>query len=248
MVFTRASGQDREMASLGISRQRRVWSKRADEWNHGAVAGLDQVIDQVLGFAEAEGVALAVDLGCGTGALTLPLARQATKVVAVDVSSAMIDHLRRNAEAAGLTNVDGRTAPIEQLELAPGSVDVIVSNYALHHLRDKDKQVVVQRAATWLRPGGRLVIGDMMFGRGGDARDWAIAANKVRVLLRKGPGGAWRVAKNLWRYTWRVQERPVSMSAWQSMLKRAGFEDIHAVGVLSEAGVVAGRLGGGGQG
>ncbi len=242
MVVTSASGQDVTMASLGISRQRRVWTKRAEEWDHGSVPGLDRVIEQVLGLAKPEGVALAVDLGCGTGALTLPLARMAKQVVAVDVSQAMIDLLRRHAQESGLTNIDARTGAIEELDLAPGSVDVVVTNYARHHLRDRDKQVVVERAARWLRPGGRLVIGDMMFGRGGDARDWAIAAGKVKALVRKGPGGVWRVVKNLWRYTWRVQERPVSMSAWQSMLRKAGFEAVEAVGVLAEAGVVGGRL------
>ncbi len=226
---------------ISANRQRRVWTKRAEGWDHGSVTGLEVVIDTVLDRAQPQPGEFAVDLGCGTGALTIPLARRCGQVLAVDVSDAMIDRLRARLSDAGLGNVETRTVPIEQLELPPASVDLVVSNYALHHLRDRDKQVVVERAAIWLRPGGRLAVGDMMFGRGGEARDWAIAAGKMRALGRRGPGGWWRIAKNLWRYLWRVQERPVSLSAWTAMFERAGFEDLSNVSVHAEAGVVAGR-------
>ena len=130
--------------------------------------------------------------------------------------------------------------PIERLGLAESSVDLIVSNYALHHLRDRDKQVAVNEALRWLRPGGKLVIGDMMFGRGGDARDREIIGSKLALLLRKGPGGWWRIVKNAGRYLIRFQERPVSMSAWAAMFERAGLTDVEALPVVNEAAVVKG--------
>jgi SAM-dependent methyltransferase len=116
----------------------------------------------------------------------------------------------------------------------------VVSNYALHHLRDRDKQVAVNEAFKWLRPGGKLVIGDMMFGRGGDARDREIIGAKLTLLLRKGPGGWWRIIKNSGRYVIRFQERPVSMSAWAAMFNKAGLIDVEAIPVVNEAAVVRG--------
>ena len=98
----------------------------------------------------------------------------------------------------------------------------------------------MQRAYGWLRPGGRLVVGDMMFGRGGESRDRAIISSKVALLVRKGPGGWWRIAKNAGRYLLRFQERPVSISAWVEMFERAGFGDVRAVPVVNEAAVVVG--------
>jgi hypothetical protein len=80
----------------------------------------------------------------------------------------------------------------------------------------------------------------MMFGRGGDERDREIISSKVLLLVRKGPGGWWRIAKNGGRYVFRTQERPVSMSAWVAMFERAGFEGVKAVPVVNEAAVVLG--------
>jgi SAM-dependent methyltransferase len=229
-------------ADRNIARQQRFWTRRAASWDHGAGnnPGLVRVVERVLAEADPAPDALAVDLGCGSGQVTLALAKRCGTVVGVDVSQKMIALLLENAAREGVTNVEGRAVPIERLGLEAGSVDVIVSNYALHHLRDRDKQVAVDQAANWLKPGGRLVIGDMMFGRGGDARDREIIGSKLVLLLRKGPGGWWRIAKNSGRYLFRFQERPVSMSAWVAMLNKAGLTDVEAIPVVNEAAVVRG--------
>jgi SAM-dependent methyltransferase len=182
-----------------------------------------------------------VDLGCGTGQISMPLALQGAQVLAVDVSSAMVRQLQAEARQRGASTLDGLALPIEELALPPASVDLIVSSYALHHLRDADKARLVSAAYGWLRPGGRLVLADMMFGRGASSRDRAIIRTKVAALARKGPGGWWRIAKNAARFLLRVQERPVSMDAWTAMLTRSGFAEVSARTIVAEAGLVAGR-------
>lgn len=229
-------------ASANIARQQRFWTRRAAEWDHGAGnnPGLVKVVEAVLQEAAPAQGMLAVDLGCGSGQLTLRLAAEVASVIGVDVSQRMIDLLAANAREAGVTNVEGRATPIEHLDVAAGSVDVVVSNYALHHLRDPDKALAVRRAAGWLKPGGRLVVGDMMFGRGGETRDREIIASKVRGMLRKGPAGWWRIAKNAGRYLFRYGERPISMGAWVRLFEQAGLVDVRAVPVVNEAAVVVG--------
>lgn len=233
-----ATGADRN-----IARQQRFWTRRAVSWDHGAAnnPGLVKVVERVLAESEATPSTVAVDLGCGSGQVTLALARRCQNVLGVDVSPKMIALLLDNARAEGLENVTGRAVPIERLGLEDASVDLVVSNYALHHLRDRDKQTAISEAARWLRPGGRLVIGDMMFGRGGDPRDREIIGSKLALLVRKGPGGWWRILKNSGRYLLRFQERPVSMSAWKTMFERAGLVEIRTLPVVNEAAVVAGR-------
>lgn len=225
-----------------IARQRRFWTRQAVSWDHGAGnnPGLVRVVDTLIAEAAPRPDDRAVDLGCGSGQVTLALAARTASVLAIDVSQKMIDLLLEHAHREHITNVEGKAIPIEHLDFAPGSVDLVVSNYAFHHLRDTDKPAVVRQIFTWLRPGGRFVLGDMMFGRGGDARDRQIIASKLSLLVRKGPGGWWRIAKNGARYLFRAQERPVSMAAWSKMLEEAGFEGVRAVPVVNEAAVVLG--------
>lgn len=227
-------------ARRGSRLQQLVWDRRAATWDHHGVTGLPKVIAAVLDRSEIEPGGVAVDLGCGTGALALPLAERGAKVTAVDLSRSMADLLEKKAADAGLSTVTCVVAPVEHYELPPASVDLVVSNYALHHLRDPDKQAVVRSAATWLRPGGRLVIGDMMFGRGSTSRDRAIIGSKAKVMLRRGPAGWWRLAKNVARFSLRFQERPVSMDTWTRYLEEAGFVSVTAESVVAEAAVVAG--------
>ncbi len=237
-----AGGQTAASAA-NIARQQRFWTRRAASWDHGAGnnPGLVKVVNQVIATAAPEAGERVVDLGCGSGQLTFKVAPLVEHVLAVDVSGEMIRLLGEHAAAQGVTNIDGQVAPIEHLQLAAGSVDLVVSNYVLHHLRDQDKAALVAHAASWLRPGGRLVIGDMMFGRGGDARDRQVIGSKVALMLRKGPAGWWRIAKNAARYLLRYQERPVSMAAWVEMFHQAGLVDVEAVPVVNEAAVVCGR-------
>jgi ubiquinone/menaquinone biosynthesis C-methylase UbiE len=229
-------------ARRNIARQRRFWTRHAETWDHGAGnnPGLLKVVATVIAEANPTPTDRAVDLGCGSGQVTLALADKTASVLAIDVSQKMIDLLLENACRTGASNVEGKAIPIEQLDFPPASIDLVVSNYAFHHLRDADKPMVVRRIYSWLAPGGRFVLGDMMFGRGSDARDREIIASKLSLLVRKGPGGWWRIAKNGARYLFRTQERPVSMAAWVATLEEAGFEQVKAVPVVNEAAVVLG--------
>lgn len=221
-----------------VRRQRRAWSRRVASWDRHGSAGLSRVTAAVLEAARAGPGTRAVDLGSGNGQISLPLAQRGATVLAVDVSPAMVRSLREQARQAGATTLHALAVPIEELVLPEGSVDLVVSSYALHHLRDADKARLVHSAAQWLRPGGRIVLADMMLGRGGSRRDRQIIMTKLAALARKGPGGWWRIAKNGLRYLLRIQERPVSADAWIAMLTAAGFIRISSAVIISEACIV----------
>jgi 2-polyprenyl-3-methyl-5-hydroxy-6-metoxy-1,4-benzoquinol methylase len=224
-----------------VRRQRRIWSGRVASWDQHGSAALTQVTAAVLEAAEVRAGDQVVDLGCGNGQISLPLALRGAQVLAVDVSSAMIRWLKSEARKRGASSLEGLALPIEELVLPPASVDLVVSSYALHHLRDSDKARLVAAAYGWLRPGGRVVVADMMFGRGTSHRDRVIIRSKVAALARKGPGGWWRIAKNAARYLVRVRERPVSAQAWTAMLTRSGFVEVTVTEIVSEAALVAGQ-------
>jgi 2-polyprenyl-3-methyl-5-hydroxy-6-metoxy-1,4-benzoquinol methylase len=222
-------------------RQRSVWSGRVASWDQHGSAGLAGVTAAMLQEVRTWPGVQVVDLGSGTGQISLPLALRGAQVLAVDVSSAMTRQLQSEAQRRGALSVDALALPIEELALPPRSVDLVVSSYALHHLRDHDKALLVSAAYGWLRPGGQLVVADMMFGRGTTPRDRAIIRSKIAALARKGPGGWWRIVKNAARFMLRVQERPVSMDTWTTMLTRSGFTEVTASTIVAEAGLVSGR-------
>lgn len=224
-----------------IRRQRRTWDGRVETWDSHNDPAMEKVADAVLSTAEVSPGMRAIDLGTGTGRLALPLAARGAEVLGVDVSAAMIQRLEEEAQRLELHSVRGMVLPLERLSEPADSYDVIVSNYALHHLRDADKARLVTSAFGWLRPGGQLVIADMMFGRGATTEDRKIIAGKLRTLARRGLPGYWRILKNAVRFTLRVEERPLTQAAWQRLVTDAGFTDVRTWTVVAEAGVVAAR-------
>jgi ubiquinone/menaquinone biosynthesis C-methylase UbiE len=227
--------------SAMVRKLRQLTPRHASAWDRRSPAGLEKVTAAVLAAVTIEPGEQALDIGCGPGQLSLALAARGARVLAIDASEKMIDSLEQQAERRALLGFECLNSPIERLSLPAESVDVIVTSYALHYLRDADKGRLVAAAYHWLKPGGTLIIADMMFGRGTTSHDRAIIKTKVGSLARKGIGGWWRIAKNGYRYLIRAQERPVSISTWATMLARAGFKGITASSIVNEAGLVTGR-------
>ncbi len=222
----------------------RKWDRRVEEWHSHvtSAAAFGQVLDQLIGLSSPKPTDACVDLGAGTGFVTAALAPLVSSVLAVDISASMSASLAERAAHDGLANVSTEISDLRQFQLPPASVDLVVSSYALHHLQDPEKRALVARAARWLRPDGRLVIADMMFGRGGSRRDRDILRQKVIALAAKGPGGWWRIAKNVTRYGLGVgDEHPATPEFWQAALRDADLAAVHFQPVVAEAGLVTGR-------
>ena len=221
----------------------RRWDQRVEQWHSHvtSAAAFEQVLRRLIELSSPKPTDACVDLGAGTGFVTTALAPLVSSVLAVDLSAGMASSLAERAARDGLHNISIEVSDLREFQLPPASVDLVVSSYALHHLGDADKQALVARAARWLRPGGRLVIADMMFGRGRSQRDLNILRQKVTALAAKGPGGWWRIAKNLTRFGLGVgQEHPAPPEFWTQALRTAEFGDVLFQPVVAEAGLVRG--------
>lgn len=235
---------ERRMSAARTAVLRRQWDRRTTSWDRDVFASPSFALlrERLLVAAAPVDHDRCVDLGAGTGFLTLALAPHVSFAVAVDISPDMLAVLRSRATRSRVHNVSAIVADLARFDLVPNSVDLVVSNYALHHLTDRQKADLLSRIRTWLRPGGRVVIADMMFGRGGSRRDRKILRTKVAGMLRKGPGGLWRIAKNLGRFGLRVgSDRPVPPEFWTAAMRDVGFVDIKQELVVAEACVVFGR-------
>jgi ubiquinone/menaquinone biosynthesis C-methylase UbiE len=117
-----------------------------------------------------------LDLGAGTGRFALAAAPHCKRVVAVDVSPAMIAVLEQNAAVRGVTNVECVQAGFLSYEHRGEALDFVYSRNALHHLPDFWKALALRRMRQLLRPGGVLRLRDVVFAFDVDQSDAYLAA------------------------------------------------------------------------
>ena len=140
----------------------------------------NQVLD-LLGLAASD---VLIDFGSGTGTFAMAAARRCTRVHAVDVSEAMIEHAKSKVMRAGISNIAFSHAGFLTYEHRDEPAAAITTTFALHHLPDLWKGIALARMRSILRPGGQLYIHDVIL-----EQDQAIENIKAFIDKQSRAGG-----------------------------------------------------------
>jgi ubiquinone/menaquinone biosynthesis C-methylase UbiE len=100
-----------------------------------------------------------LEVGCGTGLLTLLLQPRARSITGIDSSAGMLDVLRSKIKDKGLTNVTTRLMDLETGEEWEGTFDLVVSSMTLHHIDNIPR--LFYHFSSVVKPGGYLVVADL---------------------------------------------------------------------------------------
>jgi len=148
----------RSVLAQRSTRSREFFSSAAGEWDRLRAELFGRRVDllALLGLLD-EGWTVG-DLGCGTGQVSRSLAPFVKRVIAVDSSPAMLEAAR--ARLGGLANVEMREGELESLPVADGELDAAVAFLVLHYVAEPGEALA--EAARALKPGGRLLVVDMM--------------------------------------------------------------------------------------
>ena len=203
-----------ELAHAGPEHQDEAYVAGYDR-KAGPESGEDLALLRELGLGEGHTL---VDLGAGTGSLALAAAPFCRRVVAVDISPAMLSTLRNRAERLGLRNLDVVRGGLLSYQHQGEPADFVYSRNVLHHLPEFWKAVALERMAGMMAPGGVLLLRDLVFSFEPAETEDAIEAWLAGAAAR--PEEGWTRAE--------LEEHlrtEYSTFSWllEPMLERAGF-------------------------
>ena len=149
------------MSALHAELIERSFSAQAPAFNNGGASGwattdAEWMFEQL----ELHSEDLLLDVATGAGAAGRQLAASVAGVVGIDTTEAMLAAGRREAETAGLHNVEFLHADAASLPFEDESFDVVVCRFAIHHFEEPTVQM--KEMLRCLRPGGRLAFADLV--------------------------------------------------------------------------------------
>jgi ArsR family transcriptional regulator len=159
---TTGADQDARRLESVIARRRskseEFFSTASGQWDHlrAELYGSTFHLHALLGLLDPN--AVVGDLGCGTGQLSALVAPHVCEVIAVDGSTEMLQAARARLKES--KNVEMRLGTLEALPIDHAQLDIAMMGLVLHHVPDPG--VVLNEVARVLKPGGRVLIIDML--------------------------------------------------------------------------------------
>jgi ubiquinone/menaquinone biosynthesis C-methylase UbiE len=147
-------------SSTHLDSIRRQFTRQADAYARMRQATDERGLSGLVGLSGVRPEHRVLDVACGPGFLTMAFARQCSAAIGLDATDAFLERAREVAARAGVANVEFRSGDAEALPFADGFFDVTSCRAAFHHFPRPER--VLAEMARVTRPGGRIVIADML--------------------------------------------------------------------------------------
>ncbi|MEJ2306104.1 MAG: methyltransferase domain-containing protein [candidate division WOR-3 bacterium] len=209
------------------------WS---DEYDNtlGKVDRHDKLLDLVVDSSRIRDGQKVLDIGCGTGLLSLKFLEKADCIIyGIDNSSEMFEIFKEKIKKLNLADkISLGLEDAENIDFRDEEFDIIASTVTLHHV--KEKYPVIKKIYKLLKPGGRLLIGDIDVDTTGDLEDPERLLRILNflkdefVLALKGGGlkAFSRMYDNGKKHILNDGEYCVSFKQWKEFCEKAGFKEI----------------------
>ena len=136
------------------------YDSRANAYLHSAVHASGTDLEAMAALVGEQPEAIVLDMGCGGGHVSFRLAPQVGKVVACDLSAAMLETVALEAQRRGLDNIVTKHSAAEALPCPDASFDVVATRYSAHHWQAARAGLAQMRRV--LKPGGLALFADVV--------------------------------------------------------------------------------------
>jgi SAM-dependent methyltransferase len=157
---------------------RSEFTRQSDSFARVAATGFGEILDLIVGLVPPDPAARWLEPACGPGSISCAMAAKVGSVHGVDLTPAMLEKAREEARAAALGNAEFSLGDATELDFADGSFDGAVTRFSLHHI--PTPQRVLEEMARVVRPGGWVVVSDLLTDEDADVQAWHQEIERLR--------------------------------------------------------------------
>lgn len=209
------------------------WANEYDK-TLGKIDRHHQLLDLVVKLSEVEKDHKVLDIGCGTGLLSLKFLKRAEcNITAIDSSLEMLSIFIKKIQKLGLSSrIKYKLEDAKNLDFNSNSFDIVASTVTLHHLQNK--YPTIEKIYKILKPNGRFILGDIDMDTTGKTTDpkrllrlldW-LKEEFVLALTEGGIEAFSRMYDNGKKHILNDGEYCISFKQWKELCKKAKFSKV----------------------